>query len=103
MSLLNKVDSNRWLKNSLQTNNTSDCSNSIHIAQRTTTRRELENVYIGDTSALLDVLMPIDDALDPEDADMDVADHEVERLFYECLKVTVRVNLSEFTLRKLSY
>ena len=47
--------------------------------------------------------MPIDDALDPEDADMDVADHEVERLFYECLKVTVRVNLSEFTLRKLSY
>ena len=54
-----------------------------------------------------------DDAVDTEDDEMDVIDLELEfKLFYQVLwtshwriwrQVTVRVNLSELTLRKLNY
>ena len=63
-------------------------------------------------TALVDVFVPRDDALDTEDNEMDVADHELEEfkcfswlLFYEQAagnhsKLSVRVNLLELTLKE---
>ena len=105
-------DSNRWLKNGLQTDNSSNCSSNIAKPSGATLRRELENahiIYTGDTSTLVNVFMPRDDALDTEDDEMDVTDHELEEFKRFCFmrkplenhqKVTVRVNLSELTLKK---
>ena len=78
--------------------------------QGATLRRELKNahIYNGDTPTLIDVFMPRDDALDTEDDEMDVTDHELQEFKHlfmnnsleNCPKVTVRVNLSELTLKK---
>ena len=110
-------DSNRWLKNSLRTNS-NNCGIKICKPSKSvpTPRKELKNAHnIIATPTLADVSKPRDDAVDTEDDEMDVIDHDLElefKLFYQVLwtchwriwrQVTVRVNLSELTLRKLSY
>ena len=78
-----------------------------------TPRRELENaqkhICTDDTPTSVDMFMPRADVFDIEDDEMDVTDHELEEFEHFCLmnkplenhsKVTVRVNLSELTLKK---
>ena len=51
------------------------------------TKQRKENVHTGDTTTLVDVLMPRDDTLYAEDAAMEETDYELEGvqaiLFYE--------------------
>ena len=42
------------------------------------------NIYAEDTPALVDVFMPRDDALDTEDNEMNVTDHELEEVKCFC-------------------
>ena len=70
-----------------------------------------KHICTGDTPTPVDMFMPRADVLDIEDDhdEMDVIDHELEEFEHFCFmnkplenhsKITVRVNLSELTLKK---